>query len=116
VDSSLPHELMRHLADAEVEVVSWSAASSELVLRVRKEIGPESGLLRFAGVGHVSLPPRFTVAGLSRTAGPDGDTLFMLAEAWGASYTVAAESMAWEPDAEPGAAADGGGMSAFPGP
>ena len=102
--SSLPPGLMRQLADAEVVVVSWSFASGELVLRVRKAIGCESGLLRFAGVGRVSLPPRFTVAGLTRAAGADGDSLFLLAEAWGESYTVAAESLAWEPDA----AAEGG--------
>jgi hypothetical protein len=50
MSASRPPALMRRLADATVEVVSWSAASGELLLRIRKEIGPESGLLRFAGV------------------------------------------------------------------
>ena len=94
----LPPALMRHLADAEVEVASWSA-SGDLLLRVGKEIGPESGVLRFGGVSHVSLPPRFTVAALTRTARPDGDTLYTFGWAWGESYTVVAESLAHEPDA-----------------
>jgi hypothetical protein len=75
VGASLPPALMRHLADAQVEVVSWSAASGELVLRVRKEIGPESGLLRFGGVGVVHLPPRFTIAALVATHRGGEDTL-----------------------------------------
>jgi hypothetical protein len=89
------------LADAEVEVLSWSAATGELVLRVRKELGPEAGLLRFAGVGHASLPPRLTVAGISASAQIDGDTRFVLEAAWGGSYTIVAESVEYDIQAEP---------------
>ena len=67
MSASLAPALMRHLADATVEVVSWSAASGELLLRIRKDIGPESGLLRFAGVVVVCLPPRLTIAALIAT-------------------------------------------------
>ena len=68
----LPAELTRCLADAEVEVVSWAGEAGELVLRVTKDIGPEAGLLRFGGVGHVNLPPVFDVAGLTTGPHPDG--------------------------------------------
>jgi hypothetical protein len=109
VGASLPPALMKHLADAEVEVVSWSAASGELVLLVRKEIGPESGLLRFGGVGVVHLPPRFTIAALVATHQGAEDTLFEISEVWGESYMVVASSVRYAQNAEPGAAADGGG-------
>lgn len=106
--TSLPPALMRHLADAEIEVMSWSAASGELVLRVRKEIGPESGLLRFVGVGLVRLPPRFTIAGLTAKQTESG-TLFGVEEAWGESYSVVAASVEYTPDAELAAALDRNG-------
>ncbi|MCY3014832.1 MAG: hypothetical protein NT171_09085 [Planctomycetota bacterium] len=109
MSASLPPALMRHLADATVEVMSWSAASGELLLRIRKEIGPESGLLRFGGVGVVHLPPRFTIAALVATDRVGEDTLFEIAEAWGESYRVVASSVEYAPDAEPGAAAGSGG-------
>ena len=108
MSASLPLALMRHLADATVEVVSWSASSGELLLRIRKEIGPESGLLRFGGVGIVHLPPRFTIAALVAADRDGDDTLFEIAEAWGESYRVVASSVEYAPDAEPGAA-DGSG-------
>src|SRR5262249_6736537 len=104
----LPAGLTRGLADAEVEVVSWSAGAGELVLRVRKELGPEVGLLRFVGVGHVSLPPRLTVAGITQAEQGDGGTevgaggsVFVFEEAWGASYFVVAESVGYAVEAEP---------------
>jgi hypothetical protein len=113
----MPATLTRGLADAEVEVVSWSAASGELVLRVRKEVGPEVGLLRFGGVGHVSLPPRLTIAGITRaeqdTGGAEpgpGESVFVFEEAWGASYFVVAESVRYVVEAEPSAPADRRGM------
>jgi hypothetical protein len=109
VSAILPPALMRFLADATVEVVSWSAASGELLLRIRKEIGPESGLLRFGGVGVVHLPPRFTIAALVATQRGDDDMLFEIAEAWGESYRVVASSVEYAPDAEPDAADGGGG-------
>ena len=108
MSASLPPALMRHLADATVEVVSWSAASGELLLQVRKEIGPESGLLRFGGVAVVYLPPRFTIAALVAIHRDGDDTLFEIAEAWGESYKVVASSVKYAPDAEPGAAEGSG--------
>jgi len=109
VSAIFPPALMRFLADATVEVVSWSAASGELLLRIRKEIGPESGLLRFGGVVVVHLPPRFTIAALVATHQGGDDVLFEIAEAWGESYRVVASSVEYAPDVEPVAASDGGG-------
>jgi hypothetical protein len=109
VSAILPPALMRFLADATVEVVSWSAASGELLLRIRKEIVPESGLLRFGGVGVVHLPPRFTIAALVATQRGEDDMLFEIVEAWGESYRVVASSVEYAPDAERDAADGGGG-------
>ena len=106
--ASLPPALMWHLADATVEVVSWSAASGELLLRIHKEIGPETGLLRFGGVVVVHLPPRFTIAAIAATHRGGDDVQFEIAEAWGESYRVVASSVEYDPDAEPEAVADGG--------
>jgi hypothetical protein len=80
----------------------------ELLLRIRKGIGPESGLVLFGGVGVVCLPPRFTIAALVATHRDGDDTLFEFAEAWGESYRVVASSVEYAPDAEPRAAAVGG--------
>ena len=107
--ASLPPALMRHSADATVEVVSWSPASGELLLRIRKEIGPEFGLLRFGGVVVVYLPPRFTIAALVATHRGGDDVQFEIAEAWGESYRVVVSSGDYAPDVEPDAASDGGG-------
>lgn len=98
----LPSALLRYLPDSEIEVVSWSAATSELVLRVRKEIGPEVGLLRFAGAWRVHLSSRFTIAGIVQnekgiggvTVGT-GESMFVIEEAWGDQYFVIAESVSY---------------------
>ncbi|KRG39682.1 hypothetical protein ARC78_14500 [Stenotrophomonas pictorum JCM 9942] len=98
----LPTALTKNLADAEAEVMSWSAEAQELVLRIRKEIGSEHGLLRFYGVSRVDLAPRLTLAGLTvsnSTAGglvaEPGETVFHIHEAWGANYYVVADSLAY---------------------
>lgn len=107
--ASLPPALMRYVADATVEVVSWSAASGDLLLRIRKEIGPEAGLIRFRGVVVVNLPPRFTIAAMAATPRGGGDTLFEITEAWGESYAVVASSVEYAPETESEGAAGGGG-------
>lgn len=100
---SLPVSLTKNLSDAELEVVSWSAATQLLVLSIRKDIGPESGVLKFSGVSYVGLVPRLTLSGISITnVAPNGvpidesETVFEFSEAWGGSYCVVAESVAYE--------------------
>ena len=61
---TLPKSLTNCIADSQIAVVSWSAENGELALRVNKEIGPETGTIRFSGVAHVNLPPRFEVVGI----------------------------------------------------
>src|SRR5581483_4696710 len=51
-DQSLPAALLRYLADSEIEIASWEPTNQLLTLRVVKEIGPESGLIRFREVSH----------------------------------------------------------------
>lgn len=106
-DTAIPLALQRHLADAEIEVISWSADTEKLVLRVKKEIGPETGFLRFQGVGWVCLAPRFTiesiVSGGAETL-PAGcpyavdanERVFVLHEALGAAYSIVAESVEYQ--------------------
>jgi hypothetical protein len=106
MSASLPVTLTRNLADAEVEVVAWSAAKGELVLRLSKDISREIGLLRFCGVSRVNLVPRLTLGGLVSSEQPvpgfagvepdPGESLFVLEDAWGAAYFVLAESINYE--------------------
>jgi len=100
--AELPQILIKNLADAEAEVVSWSGQTQELVLQIRKEIGPELGQVHFLGVSRVELAPRLTLSGITVssstssgiTAEP-GETVFQLHEAWGAIYFVVAESLTY---------------------
>ncbi|MGL6073872.1 MAG: hypothetical protein ACRC8S_06905 [Fimbriiglobus sp.] len=102
----LPPALMRYLADASVEVMSWSAESGVLVLRIHKEIGPESGLLRFCGVVSVHLPPRFTIETLTAMRQGREDTMFEITGVWGESYMIVADSVEYISDAVPGTLTD----------
>src|SRR4051812_44019953 len=104
----LPDALLRYLPDSEVEVVSWSADRDELVLRVRKEITLEVGLLRFGEVAHLNVIPRKTIEGIDcgdlellppdycaayrngTTSLDPGERVFLLRESWGAVYYVVA--------------------------
>ncbi len=101
--TALPPELTKHLADSEVEVVSWSATSQELTLSIAKEINAEKGILVFSGVAHVELAPCFTIESISCSKkslhGVDteqNETAFLLNESWGYSYCVVAESIRYE--------------------
>lgn len=58
---ALPQSLTNYIANSQIELLSWNAASGELVLRITKDIGPETGTIRFSGVAHVNLPPRFEI-------------------------------------------------------
>ena len=105
----LPPTLLQYLADSELEVVSWDG--STLVLKVRKEIGPEDGLLTFTGVSHVNLPPMLTIEGI-QIAPPDqiprshfemyrpsdkrlddNERLFVIAGSWGERFFVVASNV-----------------------
>lgn len=102
----LPADLLRYIADSEVEVVSWSADSDEMVLRVTKDIGPETGLLRLKGVVSVRMPPRFDVAAIAAYDGPfpdypdlqldEGEFAVAFQESWGAVYVVTAEGLTYD--------------------
>src|SRR3954452_22672998 len=101
----LPQELVRYLADAEVEVVSWNDGGDEkLVLKVSKEIGPEVGFLSFGGARQLELETRFTVATIECSdqpvSGDDplgrGETVYFFRESWGKTYYVIAENMTYQ--------------------
>lgn len=102
----LPEQFLKHLADAECSVCGWDAVSSDLILNVEKEIGPETGLLTFSGVSYVSLPPRFTAfaATSSQQQVPDfpgicpdpNEWLYVFQDAWSQAHYVLAESARYE--------------------
>ena len=52
---TLPKELLRNLADSTLEITEWNRASASLTLRLTKEIGPETGTIRFTDVSHINL-------------------------------------------------------------
>jgi len=71
--AKLPESLTNCIADSQVDVMSWSADAGELVLRITKDVGPETGMLRIVGVSYVHLPPRFETAGIAACDGPSPD-------------------------------------------
>jgi hypothetical protein len=60
----LPPALLRYLADAHLRVLSWNGPTGVLLVKVTKDIGPETGLMTFSGVSHVNLPPQLEIAGI----------------------------------------------------
>ncbi|SFH94303.1 hypothetical protein [Planctomicrobium piriforme] len=104
--SQLPETLLSYLADSEVELISWTGATGELILKVLKEIGPEQGLIRFFGVSQTMLRPRFTICEIqigSFSDLPDlvqplsaDESIFILNESWGTQLFVVAEHLTYE--------------------
>jgi hypothetical protein len=110
----LPLGLVRHIGDSYITILTWNAAKGELVLRLDKDIGPESGLIRISGVTHVNLPPRLGLAGIScgglerlppgylathrpMDATLDTDELaFVFHGSWGETYFVVAKAITYE--------------------
>src|SRR6516164_7905064 len=70
-NADLPSRLTKHLADSEIELLWWDPTKCELGLRVRKDIGPETGIVRFSAVSHINLPPRLTVEALTCSGSED---------------------------------------------
>src|SRR6266404_8864808 len=65
VEAIVPAELLHGLSCGDIiTVVSWSAASDELVLDLYKDGVEEPGMLRFRGVSQVCLPPRLVIRGI----------------------------------------------------
>ncbi len=60
----LPTALLRYLADAHLHVLSWDGPAGVLLVKVTKDIGPETGLITFNGVSHINLPPQLEIAGI----------------------------------------------------
>jgi hypothetical protein len=62
--TGLPSALLRYLADAHVHVLSWDGPAGVLLVKVTKDIGPETGLMKFKGVAHANLPPQLGISGI----------------------------------------------------
>ncbi|WP_415896118.1 hypothetical protein ACMXYQ_07995 [Neptuniibacter sp. PT34_22] len=101
--AELPQHLMKNISDSEVEVLSWSAKSLELQLLIEKDIGPESGVIKFCGVGFVHMQPRISLEGVSiatseakypeEVSPEENESLYILHESWGREFYVVAESI-----------------------
>jgi len=109
---SLPKELLRNLADSTLEIVGWNPTSASLTLRLIKEIGPETGTIRFTDVSHINLPPRTSVAGIEQvrpsalmsicpgcpTDYDDEDSVYLIHDSWGGRYFVVATGIEYTLD------------------
>jgi hypothetical protein len=109
-----------------LEVESFTRSENVLVIRIVKDIGPETGIIVFRQVTFMSLPtsmPGETIRVRPVCeAGPDFWARCQLAHDWfdsddmafeiesqdGPVYFVVAKTVGYEVMAEPGAAADGG--------
>ena len=97
-----PDDFRKHIADSKCTVASWDAASSQLVLTIDKEIGPECGSLVLNGVSFVCLPPCVTVEAVasSKHEVPDfpgvcpeqDEWLYVFQEACGRAFYVLAQT------------------------
>jgi hypothetical protein len=109
--SDLPNTLLRYLADAELEVISLDV--ERLSIRVRKEIGPEHGLLEFIEPSIVCLQPKMGIAairigsvadlpnGLLDSMRPDAKQLegservYVIEGSWGERFIVIAAAVTY---------------------
>lgn len=110
----LPTELTRYFADSQLRVESYSDADRRLVVRIEKEIGPETGLIDFRQVSFVALPTALPGDGMRAHAIDDAnpefwvrsmllredleadDVLFEIFSQDGPTYYVVAKSIAYE--------------------
>lgn len=105
----LPTILLRYLPDSEMKVLSWDGEAGVLLIQLVKEIGPETGVLRFDGVTHVNLPPRLAIGGIGcgkledlpsdflekyrhgdKSLGPQ-EVAYIIQGSWGEEFFVIAE-------------------------
>jgi hypothetical protein len=125
----LPVALTRYFADSRLEVESFTRGENTLILRIEKDIGPETGIIVFRQVSCLFLPT--SVPGESmrsymvNQAGSEFWSRCRLADDWfdpddvvfeiesqdGPPYFVVAKSLSYEVVAEPGAAPDRSGIS-----
>lgn len=105
--SELSADLLRFLPDSTATVLSWDGLKGVLLLKIEKEIGPETGYLTFHGVSLICLPSSVLMSGIEivRTLPPgifeatrpfdrefDPDELvFLVHGSWGEEFFVVAE-------------------------
>lgn len=102
----LPAALLRYLPDSELQVISWDAPEGVLSLRLTKEIGPESGIIRFTGVTRVNLPQRLDIRGieggtpqalrdrLPRDADAD-EVVYLIHGSWGEEFFLVGHGISY---------------------
>lgn len=60
----ISEDLIRYFADSDIKLVGWNPKSRELVLSIEKEIGPETGIIRFTSVTYLALTPALTAVSI----------------------------------------------------
>jgi hypothetical protein len=117
--TAVPPALLRNLADSELEVLTWDGTEDVLLLRIIKDVGPESGVARLSGVTHVNLPPHLEVETIKvggvndlpphyfGTYSPHDHSLdskervYFFQGSWGEQFFVIAESLEYSIDLTP---------------
>jgi hypothetical protein len=103
----LSADRLPYLPDSTATVLSWDGLNSVLQLKIEKEIGPETGLLKFYGVSLVCLGPSVSVSGIEivrtlpsrilEAARPfdrkldSNELVFLVHGSWGEEFFVVAE-------------------------
>lgn len=115
----LPVALTRYFADSRLEVESFARREKSLAVRIKKDIGPETGIIAFGQVSFMSLPsampgesirsrpvsdagPEFwSVCKLDRNWFDLEDVVFEIESQDGPVYYVVAKSLEYNVMAEP---------------
>jgi hypothetical protein len=73
---------------------------------IEKEVGPESGIITFSGVGLVHMSPRISLESISiavreseylkEVSLQENESLYLLHESWGYEFYVVAESIEYD--------------------
>jgi len=115
----LPVALTRYFHDSRLEVESFTRSENTLAMRIKKDIGPETGIILFRQVSFLSLPSAMPGESIRcrpvSEAGPDfwsvcrldrdwfdrDDVVFEIESQDGPVYYVTAKSLEYEVLAKP---------------
>ncbi len=87
--NQLPAQLLKYLADSELDLIQWDGTTNTLTFRLTKEIGPEEGILTFVDVHYVNVPSHLSIQSIEPQPYED-QWIYVLHESWGTDYQVIA--------------------------
>lgn len=73
---NVPTSLTQYFADSTLRLHSYDSNTQQLCVQIEKEIGPESGIIRFSGVSYISIPDCFSGDGIDAVSVADADDSF----------------------------------------